>query len=88
MDNLIDQNLADQMCRTVAATIEMFPHATRVEIVTNTLDEEGRLNGALIISATRNSYDEKPVIGLELRRSDVWGWNKDASDTELFGSVE
>lgn len=84
----VDQNLLDRMCRTALATMEMFEHSGRIEITTNILDEDGTYAGAFVVSATRDENGATPIVGIEHRRSDIFEWNKAASDKELFGSVE
>lgn len=80
----IPKGLLDSMCRTASATLEMFEYAARVEITTNVLTE-GQYAGAIIVSATRTENGGDPIVGVESRDSEIFKWNKDASDERMFG---
>lgn len=83
------ERLLDDQCRTVSSLIEMFEHASRVEIRTNVIDEkDGSLVGELIVSANRTSYNEPIIVGVEKRAVEIMQWDKAASDERLFGARE
>lgn len=82
------QDLLDRMCRSSCAVLEMFEQAHRVELSTNILDEDNQtLLGEFIVSASRDEIGQEPVVGVEYRRSEVFKWDKDASDSDLFGGL-
>lgn len=82
------QDLLDQMCRSSLAVLEMFDQAHRVTVSTNILDDDNRtVLGAFIVSASRDEVGQEPLVGVEYRRSEVFKWDKDASDSDLFGEV-